>query len=259
MTAYFKREFFSYFRSPIGWVCLALYALISGFFFASWIPAGGINLASEMIFLSGTLFIIIPLITMRLFSEERKSATDVLMYTSPVSLTGVVVAKYFAAVALFLLMNGIVVAHMMIVLVFGGRIDATTIVSFVALILLGSVFIAIGTMASAVTENQIVAAMISFSIILLSQFITVFSEQFRSLTVSLLSALNIFGIGAEKIAGFGAGVEKAVNWLDPYIQLDDLFSGIFKLQPVVYCISAVVLLLFVAYRLIEKRRWSQRA
>lgn len=256
MTAYFKREFLAYFRSPVGWVCLALYALISGFYFASWIPAGGVNIASEMNFLSGTLFIIIPVITMRLFSEERKSGTDVIMYTYPIRLAGVVVAKYLAALSLFLLMNGIVIVHMLFVSLFGGRIDATSFTSFIALILLGSVFIAIGTMASAVTENQIIAALISFSVILLSQFITVFSEQFRELTVSLLSALNVFGISAERIAGFGAGVEKAINWMDPHIHLDGLFNGIFQVQPLIFCISAVIVFLFVAYRMIEKRRWS---
>lgn len=214
-------------------------------------------MSSELTFLSGILFIIIPIITMRLFSEERKAGTDVLMYTSSVKLSGIVVAKYLAALSLFLLMNGVVIIHMMIVLSFGGRIDATAGGSFIALVLLGSIFIAIGTMASAATENQIVAAMISFSLILLSQFIYIFAGQFRSLTVSLFGALNVFGIEAEKISGLGENVERAINWLDPYAHLDVLFIGILEIQPIVYCISVDVLLVFIAYRLIEKRRWSQ--
>lgn len=259
MLAYYKREFFSYFRSPIGWIAISLYAIISGFYFSSWIPSGGIDLSGEAVFLSGILFMIVPIITMRLFSEEKRTGTDVLMYTSPSDLAGIVVAKYFAALSLFLMMNAVFGIHILIVLSFGGRVDAVTIGSFLALILLGSLFIAIGTLASAATENQMVAAMLSFTALLLSQFIYVFSAQFRSLTVSLLSALNVFGIGADSIANAGVTVEKAINWLDPYAHLDELFIGIIKLQPIVFCVMADVFLVFIAYRLIEKRRWSQKA
>ncbi|NLO62643.1 MAG: hypothetical protein GX099_04350 [Clostridiaceae bacterium] len=257
MIAYYKREFLAYFRSPIGWISIALYALIGGFFFSSWLPLGRIDMAGESAFLSGILFIIIPIITMRLFSEEKKSGTDILMYTSPVNLAGVVTAKYLAALTLFLMMNMVIPLHMLIVISFGGRVDAMAWGAFIALILLGSVFIAVGTLASAATENQIVSAMISFTVLLLSQYVYVFAGQFRSLAVSLLGALNVFGIEASQIDGIGKGIEKAINWIDPYTHLETLFIGMFRFPPVFFCVSVDVLLVFVAYRLIEKRRWSQ--
>ncbi len=259
MLAYYKREFLSYFRSPIGWIAIALYAIISGFYFSSWIPTGGMDLSGEAIFLSGILFMIVPIITMRLFSEEKRTGTDVLMYTSPSDLAGIVVSKYLAALSLFLVMNAVYGIHIIVVISFGGRVDALTIGSFLALILLGSLFIAIGTLASAATENQMVAAMLSFTALLLSQFIGIFSAQFRSLTVSLLSALNVFGVKSGSIANAGVAVEKAINWLDPYAHLDELFVGIIKLQPIVFCVTVDVLIVFIAYRLLEKRRWSQKA
>ena len=128
------------------------------------------------------------------------------MYTSPSDLAGIVVSKYLAALSLFLVMNAVYGIHIIVLISFGGRVDALTIGSFLALILLGSLFIAIGTLASAAKENQMVAAMLSFTALLLSQFIGIFSAQFRSLTVSLLSALNVFGVKSGSIANAGVAV-----------------------------------------------------
>ncbi|NLW88618.1 MAG: ABC transporter permease [Clostridiaceae bacterium] len=257
MIAYYKRELLSYFRSPTGWVAMALYAIISGFFFSSWIPSGGFDLSGEFVFVSGILFIVVPIITMRLFSEEKKTGTDVLMYTASSSLSGIVVAKYLAALTLFLLMNITLLIHMLILLIFGGEINAVTVGSLFGLLLLGAVFIAIGTFASATTENQIIAALLSFTVILLSRFVFIFSEQFRSITVGILSALNVFGISSERIASAGNGVRDAMNWLDPYAKVDDYFIGVFRIQPIIFCVSVIVFFLFLTYRLMEKRRWSQ--
>ncbi len=257
MVAYYKRELFSYFRSPIGWVAISIFALISGFYFSSSIASGVVNISGEIVYMRSVLFLIIPLITMRLFAEEKKSGTDILMYTSPTPLYHIVIAKYLASFTLFVLMSINILVHMIITVKLGGLVNARTFGSFLAFLFLGAAFLAIGTMASAITENQVIASLLSLTIIFFTQYFTVVATQLRSITISLLNALTSFGLGSETINSIGQGVEKTVKWFDPYTRLDGLYVGIFNLSPFIYCASLVLLFLFVTYRILEKRRWSQ--
>ena len=96
MLAIFKREFLSYFRSPVGYVAIALFSFLSGFIFYSQFATGAVNIATEVISLRSFFVIIVPIITMGLLSEDKKRGTDVLYYTTPVSLFNVVVGKVLA-------------------------------------------------------------------------------------------------------------------------------------------------------------------
>ena len=86
MTAFFKREFLSYFRSPVGYVAIALFSFLSGFIFYSQFASGSVDIASEVISLRSFFVIIVPIITMGLLSEDKKRGTDILYYTTPVNL-----------------------------------------------------------------------------------------------------------------------------------------------------------------------------
>jgi ABC-2 type transport system permease protein len=146
---------------------------------------------------------------------------------------------------------------MIIVARLGGLVSARTFGAFVAFLFLGAAFLAIGTMASAITENQVIASLLSLTIIFFAQYISVVASQLRSIMISLLNALTSFGLGSESINSVGQGVENAVNWFDPYTRLDSLYVGIFSFSPLIYCASLVLIFLFITYRILEKRRWSQ--
>ena len=134
MKAIFKRELASYFRSPIGWVVIALFALIGGSYFSIFMSTSGkVDIRSELDLLQIFLVIIIPIMTMRLFSEEKKNGTDILLYTSSVSMVRVVLGKYLAALSLLGISLLPVVFHMIILLIMGGLVNIMTALFITAL------------------------------------------------------------------------------------------------------------------------------
>jgi len=166
IKAIFKREFFAYFRSPIGYVVFAIFMAVSGLYFASGILSSYIDIVSELNFVQSFLFIIIPLMTMRSFSEDRRNGTEVLLFTSPANTLEIVMGKYLAALALFALMTAGTFTHLIIASLYGGLIDISVLGAYIGFIFLGVAYVSIGCFASALTENQIIAAVISFVIML---------------------------------------------------------------------------------------------
>ncbi len=258
MLAVFKREFLSFFRSPIGFIVVAIFTLMSGFYFSMLIMnTNTIDLSSEIAFLKPILFVVIPLMTMRLFTEDRKNGTEVLLYTSPVSLFRIVLGKYFAALALMLIMISTLLIHVVLVIALGGLVDAGTLGSFVGFIFLAAVFIAIGTFCSVVTENQIIAAITSFLLILFTAAISYIASVVQSFIVSTMTTLNPFNMSTSTIQTVGEKIAQAINWLDPFSKTDTFLLGIFSVSPLVFCISLITVFLFFTFRILEKRRWSQ--
>lgn len=258
MLAVYKRELASYFRSPIGWAVMALYALLGGFLFSYRMSAfNEVNISDELVFLRTFFIIIIPLITMRLFSEEKKNGTEVLLFTSPVPLYRIVLGKYLSALTLLLIMLSTTFIHMIIVVSMGGLVNASTVGAYIGFIFLAAAFIAIGVLASAVTENQIVAAFIGFLMILVTQLLQLISTFLQSVFVSILSVANLFKLSTETINKAGDNLAAAIRWLDPFARTDSFSMGIFQISPLVFCLSLVILFLFLTYRILEKKRWSQ--
>ena len=120
MTAIFKREFLSYFRSPVGYVAIALFSFLSGFIFYTQYASGSVDIASEVISLRSFFIIIVPIITMGLLSEDKKRGTDILYYTTPINLFNVVIGKLLAPFALYLIMFVNVVIHIIVTIIVGG-------------------------------------------------------------------------------------------------------------------------------------------
>jgi len=258
MKAIFKRELASYFRSPIGWVVIALFALIGGSYFSIFMSTTGkIDIRSELDLLQIFLVIIIPIMTMRLFSEEKKNGTDILLYTSSVSMVRIVLGKYLAALSLLGISLLPVILHIIILLIMGGLVDIMTLGALFGFILLASMYIAIGVMASAVTENQIIAALISAAVIIFSLLMTSLGTWLESILVSLLSILNPFKLSSEAIYKAGENFAGAINWLAPAPRLSSFSEGIFSISPILFFISVIALFLFLTYRVLEKKRWSQ--
>ena len=116
MSAVYKRELASYFRSPVGYIALALFSFLSGFVFINQYGDGSVNISSEIMSLCSFFVVIVPVITMGLFSEDKKRGTEVLFYTNPVSMFDVVLGKFFAAMTLILILFSNVFLHMIIIM-----------------------------------------------------------------------------------------------------------------------------------------------
>jgi len=170
---------------------------------------------------------------MKILADERKSGTEVLLITSPTSLTGIVVGKYLAALAVFLIMTAITFIYPVILSIFGKPALAEIIGGYVGFILLGAAFIAFGLFASSLTESQIIAAIVSIVGLLLMWLL-------QSIAPSL-----------------GGIWSKILSWFSLYSRTEDLFAGILSLKSIVYYLSFCAIFVFLTIRVIEKRRWSK--
>lgn len=233
MYSIFKKEFKSYFNSPTAYVVIGLFMLMSSIVFYINLVSQTAEYSFNLNYMSLMLILIIPILTMKILADERKSGTEVLLITSPTSLSKIVVGKYLAAFAVFMVMTVITFIYPIILLAFGSPTFSEIIGGYVGFILLGASFIAFGVFASSLTESQIIAAIVS--------------------VVGLLIMWLLQGI-APGVGGVGA---KILSWFSLYSRSEDFYSGILSLAPVVYYISFSAVFVFLAIRVIEKRRWSK--
>lgn len=161
MAAVLRREFSSFFKSPIGYVYLAVYFLIAGFYF--WMLMGIQSPDISLVYSSLFLFscILVPILTMKLFSDEKKQKTDQLLLTSPVSLSSLVYGKFFATFFVYGIGVSITVLFTLILAAFGEVDWMVMIGNYLGLLLLGAAMIAIGELISSLTESQIIAVILS--------------------------------------------------------------------------------------------------
>ena len=287
MLAIFKREFRSYFQTPIGYIFLSLFLLISGILFTlGTLFSLSPNYAP---FLSSILFIFLlamPVLTMRLITDDIRLHTDQLLLTSPVRITNIVVGKYLAAVSIFLITVAVTALYP-IVLSFYGDIDGwETVGSYIGFLLLGCSFISIGLFISATTENQVVAAIVTFVALLISWIMDIVQQGIptdpvtslvftcvviagiafwlymstRNLLMPLV--LGLLGIAAALIvyfvdpASYIAFIGRVLEWISLVKRYDSFPRGLLAFDAVVYYLSITLFFIFLTVRLIEKKRWS---
>lgn len=233
MYSIFKKEFKSYFNSPTAYVMIGLFIFISSMLFYMNLASATAEYNFNLNYMALILVLIVPILTMKVLADERKSGTEVLLITSPASLTSIVVGKYLAAFSVFLVMTGITLIYPIILAVLGEPAVSEIIGGYIGFILLGASFIAFGVFASSLTESQIIAAIVS--------------------VVGLLLMWLLQGIAP----GLGGIWAKILNWFSLYSRTEDFFSGILSLGPIVYYLSFSAVFVFLAIRVIEKRRWSK--
>lgn len=233
MVAIMKRELSAYFSSAIGYIFLAVYYLFSGFFFQATLASNTGNMS--MIF--GNMFTIIlfltPILTMRLWSEEKKQKTDQALFTAPVKLLPVTLGKYFAALIVFIISLAINLVYAMVISFFTTPEWSVILGNMVGLFLLGAALIAIGMFISALTENQVIAAVggfgVAFFVMLMDALPTIIPGDFFLELITNLSFNNHY---------------------------NDFSYGILNLTDVVFFLSVIVLFVFLTVRVFEKKRWS---
>ena len=222
MGAIFRREMGAFFTSGIAYVFLAGFALFSGLFFSLNVVGSGISDMSPM-FSSMFLIVVflIPILTMRLLSEEKKNRTDQGLLTAPVSLTSIVLGKYFAALALFIIAESVVFIYSIIIALCGQVVWSTLLGNYFAMLFLGAAFIAIGLFISSLTENQMASAVIGIFVLFM---------------LYLMDSLAA-NIPVEFI-------QKALVAASFYSRYIELTRGVFDLSTIVYFISIAVLFNF---------------
>ncbi|MDR1254148.1 MAG: ABC transporter permease subunit [Oscillospiraceae bacterium] len=234
MNAIFKREMGSYFFSPIGYAVLALFYLASGYFFtASSLTADSSSLTGTFNALFTIVAFVIPIITMRLFSEDKKQKTDQALLTAPVRLSSIVLGKYLAALTLFFFCISITLVYALIISAFTSPDWAAVSGNFIGIFLLGSALIAIGMFLSALTESQMVAAISNVAIGI-----------FTIVMDSIISKISV---------KFLADILKNLSFTGHYQSFP---LGMIKLEDIIFFLSVCGVFIFLTTRVFEKKRWS---
>ena len=234
MSAIIKRELSSYFNSAIGYIVLAVFYFFSGLFFYMYCLLSNTT-SMSYVFLSMLMVVmlVIPIITMKSLSEERKQKTDQALLTAPISLTEMVLGKFFGAFLLYCLCNAIYVLYAVILSFYATPDWAVFLTTILGMLLMGGALIAIDLFISALTESQVIAAVVSIGI---------------GLLIYMLDSLsNIFN----------------VDWLTNFLRnisfdahFTNFINGIINLTSVVFFLSVIAIFLFLCVRVFEKRRWS---
>lgn len=288
MAAIYKRELKSYFQCMTGYVFIAFLVLFMGIYFMAY------NLMSGYPYFSYTLsgmvtivMIAIPVLTMRSFADDRKTKTDQLLLTSPVSVPKMVLAKYFSMVTVFAVPVLISCFCPLIIQMNGTAYLKADYASILAFFLLGCVYIAIGMFISSTTESQIIAAVGTFGVILLLllwpslvNFLPTSASGsliglliLWTLCVAILHRMTSHSLLAAVLEAAGVIVlvgayfakkslfDRALVNLVEKIAVTDVFQNfannyIFDAGGLVYYVSIIFLLVFLTVQSVEKRRWS---
>lgn len=233
-----KRELGSYFVSPIAYVVIAVYLVIAGFIFFLNVVIGmaqagaPVSLENQFGTMAFLWLIFAPPLTMRLLAEEQRMGTLELLLTSPVRDWEVVVGKFLASLGVLLLTIVIAVVYGLMLMAYGNPDPGPMAAGYLGLLLSGGALLAIGVMASAMTQNQVVAAVLAFVANLVLWIISAVSQVASSLTTSqVLNQLGFF--------------EHTLNF----------WRGVIDTNDIVYFVSLMALALFIATRILEARRW----
>lgn len=234
MFAIFKREFRAYFTSPLGYVFLAIFYAFSGLFFYIFsLSVGSTDISSVFLMMFMVLMVFVPLLTMRLLSEDKKQKTDQLTLTAPVSLLSIVMGKFLAAYAIFAIGVAVMPVYGFVMSTFAKVSWLPIWGNTVGLLLLGGIFVSIGLFVSSLTENQMIAAIGSF---------------FINLMILLMNTLT-----SALPTGF---LQDVLSSISVYSRYSQITNGIFSLSSLIFFVSVIFIFLFLTVRVLEKRRWA---
>lgn len=287
MLAMFKKEMRTYFTSMTGYIFLVFFTLITGIFYSQYcvlIARGEFTMVLSQITL--IFLLLVPIITMRLLAEESRQKTDQLLFTSPVKITSIILGKYLSALVLLLIAILIIALFPIMLVPFGNISFAETFGAFVAFFLIGACFIAVGLFISALTDNQIVAAVASFGALLAMYLMDSIVQGLPSSRVAsvifavvLVGALAFFAynnikslyvaiatlvLGIAVIVGmyviiptiFDGLMVNVFSWFSIMKRFNNFYLGIFDVGSIVYYISFAAIFVYLTMQAVEKRRWS---
>lgn len=237
ILAIYKKELRAYFVSPIAYIVVGMFLLISSYLFIHilYYMQNYPQASFEVFFLNiqFTLFLMAPVLTMRSFSEEKRSGTIELLMTAPVTETQVVLGKFFAVMTLYFAMIIVTIQYPLILAYYGNPDLGAILSGYLGLLLLGAAFLSVGMLTSSFTKNQIVAAVIGLSFLLI---------------IMLLSAAKIFAQTA--------WVKEFFDYISISEHFDNFTSGIIDTKSIIYFFSFTILFLFLTVRSLETDKWK---
>lgn len=229
-----KRELASFFYSPIAYVVAAVFLAVSGIFFAGEIFTPGREAQIRGLFdrQAFILVFIIPMLTMRLLAEEFRAGTIESLMTAPVKDFEVILGKFFGTWIFFLVMLSPTLIYPIIVLGYGSADPGPIFTGYLGLTLLGAFYISVGTLTSCMSKNQVVSAVLAFLILSVFTFL-------------------LWGIRAN-ITGTWQNILQTIN---VYERFSEFSRGLIDLKHVIFFISTIAGILFLAIKILESRRW----
>ena len=287
MSAVYRKGLRGFFTSMIGYVFIAFVLLIAGIFITlTNFRTGYPNFEYSLGSISMILIFVVPILTMRVFAEERRSKTDQLLYSLPMSVTEIVIGKYLAAVTVFAVPCAVMCLYP-VIMSFYGKVSFTSAYgAMLGFFLLGCALIAVGVFMSSLTESQVISAVISFGamiviymmssisslipaassasyiafavVILLIALIVYYMTKNYWMAFSVAAALELvlaifFFTGSSRFEGL---FSRALGWLSFFARLDNFIYGIFDITSLVYYLSVAAVFVFLTMQSVEKRRWS---
>ena len=246
------KELKSYFSTPIAYVVIGFFALLWGWFFYAMLDllqqqsmqqAGSaragqpVNVNQQLIrplFLNASviLLFVLPLITMRTYSEEKRSGTIELLLTSPLTDFQIIMGKFLGAMGLYAAMLALTVVHMALLFSYGNPEWRPVVTGYLGLLLMGGCFISVGLLISSLTKNQIVSGMVTFAVFLLLWVIN-WPASFT-----------------------GPTTQNVLNYLSITDHFDDFTKGILDTKHLVYYFSVIAFGLFLTARSVDTERWK---
>ncbi len=234
MTAVFKREFKAYFTSPIGWIYLSVFYFFAGLFlFVGPVLAQLPSLSPVFSSMQTIVMFLIPILTMRLFSEDKRQKTDQLLLTAPLGLTGIIFGKLLAAFAVFTLGFSATLVYALVLDSFGTLEWSVYLSNLLGMLLLGLALISIGAFISSLTENQVVAAIGGFAVTLLLVFVDTLATIVKTGWVSVI-----------------------LKNLSVYTRYTDFSLGVINFSDIIFFLSLCAVFVFLTVRVFEKKRWG---
>lgn len=287
MFAIYKKEMRTYFTSIVGYLFLGFFLALIGLYFygqnlLSGYPNFGYALYSVMMF----FILLVPMITMRIMAEENKQKTDQLLYTSPISVTKIILGKYLSILSMFGIVMLITCLYPLILSKYGTVNFKMSYACILAFFLMGAAYMAIGMFISSVTESQAFAAIMTFVVIILSVFATPIAELLpttsraawllfsllllgvawltyvimHNITVSIVfgvvAELAMFALYRVKPEALEGAAINVFGWFSISDRFANFVYGEFDIAAIVYYISYCVLFVFLTIQAIKKRRWS---
>jgi ABC-2 type transport system permease protein len=235
LSAITKKELKSYFLSPIGYVFMGVMLLLFGFFYSQVLAAGSSDYIPDVyssVFV-WVMMILLPLITMRTFSEEIRNKTDQGLLTAPIGVLSIVFGKFLAAFLMFTITMAASLIPALVITFFSSPDWPKIFCTFLGTLLCGAAFIAIGNFISSLTQSQMVAAVATFGVSMLLLLIGTLSNSVNN-----------------------TALQNVLNWFSFNSRFQPFTTGVFDISSMVFFLSIVAVFLFLTDRKLESKRWS---
>lgn len=238
MTAIWKRELKALFCTPVGYVFMAFFLLVSGFFFWGYnLSPGSSDMSSFFNRVVYILTLFTPILTMRLFSEEKRNRTDQLLFTAPVPLASVTAGKFFAVATVLAATLTVTLVYPLIIALFGTLSAGTVFTNYIGCFLMGCVYLSVGILISSLCENQITAAVATLVVNIMLQVL-------ENVPQMLSSGSWFFWVA------------QLFGWLSLNNRNRDFASGLLSPSNALYLCSLCFVMLFLTTRMLDRRRYA---